>query len=406
MALSSPLELGALPVVHEGWWGSHVVYRKFSRQVGMDIVTASFVHRDATPKANIIFVTGIFETFLKYSELIKSLFEEGYNVFTYDHQSQGLSGRWLAETQSVWVNKFEDYIDDFLHLALLINKEYAKIPINFIGHSMGGFIGACSMAKMPTLINRAVLVAPMIRMKCGLKLFNYKNPLHYSLAHKLAAFHVAIGMGKTNALGNFIEKPEAVAPPCVLTSSKGEMDLWAALRTKLPHVLTSCPTYQWILLSMEMQALFSLRYDCVMTNTLIIAAEHDFLVYNSAMQAFSQKAKACEMAIAPGAYHEVLLEKQSVKVAAVQTIKNFFGQKEGSVKEVRKYTCIRTVCDLSIHSLIHIFFIQVELVSPIVKCTDKMLAVSMQDRVVTSLGLVACSVGIAYGVSVLMKGRF
>ena len=54
---------------------------------------ASFKHHQTSPKANIIFITGLTESFIKYSETIQYLYENGYNVLTYDHQSQGLSGR-------------------------------------------------------------------------------------------------------------------------------------------------------------------------------------------------------------------------------------------------------------------------------------------------------------------------
>ena len=78
------------PLTNTEWWNNHVHYSKFRRQ-GIDIICASFHHPKA--KANIIFLTGLAESFIKYSEVIQFLYERGFNVFTYDHQSQGLSGR-------------------------------------------------------------------------------------------------------------------------------------------------------------------------------------------------------------------------------------------------------------------------------------------------------------------------
>jgi alpha-beta hydrolase superfamily lysophospholipase len=54
-------------------------------------VCASFKQKNA--KANLVFVTGLMESFIKYSETIQYYYDKGFNVFTYDHQSQGLSGR-------------------------------------------------------------------------------------------------------------------------------------------------------------------------------------------------------------------------------------------------------------------------------------------------------------------------
>ena len=78
------------PITNEAWWNEKVVYSKFRRQ-GIDINCASFVQKN--PIANIVFITGLTESFIKYSETIQYYFTKGFNVFTYDHQSQGLSGR-------------------------------------------------------------------------------------------------------------------------------------------------------------------------------------------------------------------------------------------------------------------------------------------------------------------------
>ena len=169
------------PVVERDWWNEHVAYSKFNRQ-GVDIFTASFVH--PTPKANIVFVTGWSETFLKYPELIKRLYEGGYSVYTYDHQSQGLSGRWLSEHQYTWIRTFDDYIDDFVYYVSLLERiDSRNLPFHCIAHSMGGLIAATAMVKNPLLINKLALSAPMLRNKCGMKCFQYKAPLPQPLAY-------------------------------------------------------------------------------------------------------------------------------------------------------------------------------------------------------------------------------
>jgi hypothetical protein len=84
-------DVAAVPLTNNEWWSKHVKYSKFRRQ-GIDIICASFVQPKKS-KANVILLTGLMECFLKYSEIIEILYENGFNVFTYDHQSQGLSGR-------------------------------------------------------------------------------------------------------------------------------------------------------------------------------------------------------------------------------------------------------------------------------------------------------------------------
>jgi lysophospholipase len=81
------------PLVNEKWWREHVIYSSIEHQK-IEITCASFIQKQQnTAHGNVVVVTGLMETFLRYSELIQTLYENGFNVFTYDHQSQGLSGR-------------------------------------------------------------------------------------------------------------------------------------------------------------------------------------------------------------------------------------------------------------------------------------------------------------------------
>jgi lysophospholipase len=272
--------------VNTAWWESHVVYSKFRRQ-GIDIICASFKH--AAPKANIIFLTGLTESFIKYSEVIQYLFERGFNVFTYDHQSQGLSGRCkqfklhgillyliivyfsgLAESQSIWVNAFEDYIDDFVYFVTTINKEYTHLPTFLVAHSMGGFIAAVAMSRLPTLINRAVLCAPMLRNKCGMKVTDMKYPLPQPVAYWLTQLSCYLGMGTMHAIGYFKEKPTDKLPLDMTTTDPVQLEKWRALRMKYPHLITTCVTNDWTVQAIRAQKKFSTRYEFVRTNTLIL----------------------------------------------------------------------------------------------------------------------------------------
>lgn len=88
--MRSSCDISAFPLTNTDWWNAHVQYSKFRRQ-GIDIICAAFAH--PKPRANVILLTGLMESFLKYSDIIEALYERGYSVFTYDHQSQGLSGR-------------------------------------------------------------------------------------------------------------------------------------------------------------------------------------------------------------------------------------------------------------------------------------------------------------------------
>ena len=196
------------PIVSElgDWWDQHVEYSKFSRQ-GIDIVCAHFEQKQHNkPKilANIIICNGFGDTFLRYAEITKSLYETGcFNIHHYDHQSQGLSGRWLQESQSIWVNSFEDYIDDFIYFATSLSStstSSSPLPIYVLGYCLGGLITSIVMSRLPNLIQRCILISPMLRMKCSIKYFNYKLTIPQPIARWLAMCACWAGMGTVSII--------------------------------------------------------------------------------------------------------------------------------------------------------------------------------------------------------------
>jgi len=202
--MKKPVDVDYLPIDNEEWWKIHVKYFIFDRQ-GLDITCAEFQHPN--PRANVVLITGWNETFLKYSILIKSIYDAGFSIYTYDHQSQGFSGRWVAERQSTWVHSFNDYVDDFVSFVNIIIKTNAYIPIYLVAHSMGCLISAIGMARHPQLINRAVLSSPMFRSKCGLKAFDYKYPIPQPLVHFFTYIVCKAGLGFLHAIGFNKENP-------------------------------------------------------------------------------------------------------------------------------------------------------------------------------------------------------
>ncbi|KAJ1426738.1 Alpha/Beta hydrolase protein [Ochromonadaceae sp. CCMP2298] len=316
------------PIVNSQWWNSHVSYSKFRRQ-GIDIVCASFKQKNA--KANVVFVTGLMESFVKYSETIQYFYEKGFNVFTYDHQSQGLSGRWLSESQSLWINSFDDYVDDFVYFVTAVSTESSHLPVFLVAHSMGGLIASMAMSRQPTLISRAVLCAPMIRNKCGLKALDYQYPLPQPVAYWLTYLACYSGLGSMHAMGFFKEKPTDKLPLHVTTSDPEQLQAWRDLRMRHPCLIATCVTNDWLIHSIRAQNKFSHRYETVRTNTLILSAETDYFVNNRAIVAFAKKAPAAKLLTVPDSFHELLQEREPVRAATRKVISDFFSQKSDSV---------------------------------------------------------------------------
>jgi lysophospholipase len=176
----------------------------------------------------------------------------------------------LSESQSIWVHTFEDYVDDFVYFATTISKEYSNLPIFVLAHSMGGFITANAMARLPTLINRAVLCAPMLRMKCGVKATDFKYPLPQPLTYWMMSVARYFGLGTMHAIGYFKEKPTDKINLNVYTSDQKQLDKWEALRMRYPNLIATCVTNDWVYHSIRLQRRFAEKYEFVKNNTLIL----------------------------------------------------------------------------------------------------------------------------------------
>jgi len=321
------------PVVNRDWWKEHVRYWKFDRQ-GVEITCASFDNPDA--KASIVLTTGWSETFLKYASIIRTLYEEGYNVYTYDHQSQGLSGRWLPDTQSTWVNTFDDYVNDYVYFVTrIIQNDRNKLKIYCLAHSMGGFIAAIAMARNPSIINKAVLCAPMLRMKCGTRSMNYRFPVPQPVAHWLAYLSWAVGLGTAHGVGYPNEVCTDKMARNTFTSDESRLLEMEVLRQKHPNAIATCVTNDWIRKSLELQIEFSRLYSLVRTNCLILRGTKDFFVYNRAMETFADQAGNARLATVEDAYHELLFESDDKRMPVENQIIEYFNQSNDEVSQLR-----------------------------------------------------------------------
>lgn len=234
------------------------------------------------------------------------------------------------------MNTFDDYMDDLVYFITTISKEPpADCPVFVLAHSMGGFIAAAAMSRLPLLVQRAVLLAPMLRMKCGMKAVDYVMPLPQTVTNWITRLSCYAGLGTYHALGWWREKHTDSINLNVYTSSQQQLDKWLALRLTYPHIMATCVTNDWVLQSIRAQRRLAYRYEFIKTNTLVLSAEHDCMVYNRAMQMFVRQAPHCRLFTVPGSYHEILCETDSIRNASLKVISDFFLQKSDDVALVQ-----------------------------------------------------------------------
>jgi len=94
----------------------------------------------------------------RYSEFAESLTGQGFSVYAFDLRGHGRS----AGTR-VWVDSFDDYVDDLGSFIAYVKTREAGKPVFLLGHSMGGAIATLYALRHPTELAGLVLSAPALR---------------------------------------------------------------------------------------------------------------------------------------------------------------------------------------------------------------------------------------------------
>lgn len=125
----------------------------------------------------LVFAHGMLEYAGHYTDWGDELAERGYTFLAVDHRGHGRS-----DGEKIWMNRFDDLIDDFELFALAAADEFAPKPLFIAGMSMGGGIAIRTAARVQTLrknIAGMILIAPALRAHP--RLFPRLRPFAYLL---------------------------------------------------------------------------------------------------------------------------------------------------------------------------------------------------------------------------------
>ncbi len=114
-------------------------------------------------RAVVILVHGFTEHSGRYADVAEVLGRHGYAVHAMD-----LRGHGRSEGERVFVNSFDEYLDDLDRLWEYVQARESGKPVFLLGHSMGGAIVAqFSMTRQPNA-NGLILSAPALGVGHGL----------------------------------------------------------------------------------------------------------------------------------------------------------------------------------------------------------------------------------------------
>ncbi|KAG5189013.1 alpha/beta hydrolase protein [Tribonema minus] len=286
-------------------------------------------------KRHVLLLTGWDESFLKYAEVIRRLVDAGCAVYAMDHRGQGLSGRETEDPQVTYSASFDDYAADAEHdldIAAQLSRtvtyvasfdDYAadvehflditaqlRRPVSVVAHSMGGLVACALAARDAARFDRLFVCAPMFHMRAGMPLW---------VAALLAKVGCWLGMGKSYAPG---QGPISHLAPLTnkLTTNREKLEGMHISRARFPQLAKGGMSFAWVGAAVQAQTWFRANMHRVRNPTVLVHAEDDAFVFNSAFAAFFTAAPHCRKVMYAGTYHEVLMERDAPRKHALDAM--------------------------------------------------------------------------------------
>ncbi len=267
----------------------------------------------------ILVINGRIESTWKYQELFFDLFQQGYNIYSYDHQGQGLSDRLTSNPELGHVEDFNDYVED---MALLVEQfNFSRYEQSFLlGHSMGGAVIARYLqTHVAPPFHAVVLSAPMF----GVNLAWYMRPIAKCLSGLIDQYsttpHFAPGQKA------YCSKPFKNNS---LTSSNTRYHWFRKLYDAMPELKLGGPSSRWVSQSLTAAQTCIDSASDITLPLLLLQASNDVIVCNRAQEQFIRNLQRVnprsEIMRLPESQHELLFERDPIRNLALAKTLDFF----------------------------------------------------------------------------------
>lgn len=268
-------------------------------------------------RGSIVLSGGRTEAIEKYFETIEDLTGRGYVVLTHDWRGQGLSHRELKDRLAGHATGYQAFLADY-HALLAAYETRLPKPWFAVGHSMGGCLTLLALAHgEASRFEGAVLCAPMLGLQTG------GVPL--LIARATAAFNAMLGRAGRLARGP--GAPETFENN-VLTHDRTRYERAKAQVTAHPDLGLGGPTWGWLDFAFRATAYLAQggNLKSVTIPVVIVSAEQDKLVDNDAQRAVAKNLPKGEFINAPGAYHEILMETDTMRNIFLRALDALLGK--------------------------------------------------------------------------------
>lgn len=287
-------------------------------------------------RGTVTILQGRAEFIEKYFEVVSELRERGFAVVTFDWRGQGRSDRQTRSPVRGHISNFRKYRTDLRAVLKNISLATYPGPHFALAHSTGGLVLLSDALRLRTMLDRAVITAPLLGIPPGARDLGLLGPLR-----KLLRILTLGLMGKpklkaarpaTSRVVDTIGFPLARICSWLMlgrlyvpggngkitlpfkenrqTSDKVRYDRFTKVLETHSELGIGSPTMGWLhAAAVTMAALRkrsagpSIKLPC-----LILAAGKDRIVSTPAIEEFVSRTKTAAYIEIPGAEHELLME--------------------------------------------------------------------------------------------------
>jgi lysophospholipase len=259
-------------------------------------------------RGTVVVLPGRSEMIERYYEVVAELLERRFAVAIADWRGQGGSARSLRDAAKGHVRSFADYDRDLAAFMDEVVLPDCPPPIFALAHSMGGLICLRALHDGGVRFQRAVLSAPMIAW----------GPTRPSQGNacRIAAAVTAMGLGSLSAPGQARETADRVPfDGNAFTGDPARFGRNVAIARGLSNVFVGGPTYRWLHAACRAmgQAARPRYAAAIRVPTLMMVGSRERVVSLPAIERFAKNMRLGAALVIPGAQHELLQERDSVR---------------------------------------------------------------------------------------------
>jgi lysophospholipase len=304
-------ETRVLPFYGSGLFG------EFSGVGGLKIRTVAFEKKDSS--GALVILPGKSETYLKYAEFFYDLQELPLSLYALDLRGMGFSERMLPDRLKMHVQSFDHYIEDARTFVEDVVKARGHDHLFIFGHSTGALIAALYLENYPEIFRAGILCSPLFYLNVG--------PIPGFALRALTRLLDRPGRREEYGPGQRdIKRPDFQNNK--ISHSYARWSLWEQeIIPDIEAVQFGGVTNHWLRESLVAGHRAVQGAGKINVPLLLLQAGQDSIVGLGAQDRFCRRAPRCAKVRIREAKHEILIEREDIRTAAIARVKEFLARR-------------------------------------------------------------------------------